>query len=285
MINFNFKKKSTKPKIIEGVDIPQLELDKYLSEYQKSGVVVIPNVFTSDEVDALRLAAILGLTKLKDINKNGYKHNALEVTHGKNGPAPSLLFWPSLACGNMNSFRVHPKLISIVKTFLGPDVKQLNNQFYYRFPGDGDSFAWHQDIMFRKPLDRYPEIVENDAYLQTSIVVDKISEKNSAVEYILGSNKLGHLKLDELESWKGLRGFDRENLPESVKKLESKKVNANPGDVVLWSSLIVHGSEQNKSDSTRMYYMNGFANANNCMDWPWFLKSGELCELNPSLIP
>ena len=283
---FNFRKKKQEKSILfEDIIIPDINFDKYINEYRKFGVVVIPKIFTTEEIYSLRLASMVSLTKLEDITKDGYKHPPLEISKGKNGPAPSLLFWPSLASKEMNSFRIHSKLSSIVKAFLGENVKQLNNQFYYRFPGDGDSFAWHQDIMFRKPLDRYPLIVENDAYLQTSIVVDNISEENSAVEYILGSHNLGNLNLDEKPNWKGLRGFNRENISDSLKQLPSRKVSANSGDIVLWSSLIVHGSEKNVSSQSRMYYMNGFANADNCMDWPWYLKDGRVAKLNSKLIP
>ena len=174
----------------------------------------------------------------------------------------------------------------MVSFFLGNNVKQLNNQFYFRLPGDGDSFAWHQDVMFRKPIERHPHIVDDDGYLQTSIVVDEITNENSPIEYILGSNKLGNLKLDENKNWKGLRGYMSNEIPYNARNLICKKNlrTARRFDNLEFS-FTIHGSSQNLSNSSRMYYMNGFANANNAFDWPWYLKSGRLCDLDPSEIP
>ena len=121
--------------------------------------------------------------------------------------------------------------------------------------------------------------------IQTSIVVDEITNENSPIEYILGSNKLGNLKLDENKNWKGLRGYMSNEIPYNSRNLICKKIYALPGDLIIWSSLTIHGSSQNLSNSSRMYYMNGFANANNAFDWPWYLKSGRLCDLDPSEIP
>ena len=262
-----------------------MDLKKYFNEYKDLGVVVIPKVFNLKEINSLRSAALTSLTKLSEINRNGYKHKAIEYFKINNNISPSIIFWPSLASVRMNAFRTHKKLVSVVSFFLGNNVKQLNNQFYFRLPGDGDSFAWHQDVMFRKPIERHPHMVKDDGYLQTSIVVDEITNENSPIEYILGSNRLGNLKLDENKNWKGLRGYSSNEIPYNARNLICKKIYALPGDLIIWSSLTIHGSSQNLSNSSRMYYMNGFANAKNAFDWPWYIKSGSICELNPSEIP
>jgi hypothetical protein len=67
---------------------------------------------------------------------------------------------------------------SLVKEFIGNDVRQINNQIYFRESGDYDQFAWHQDIMFREPH-IFNEDVESD-YFQTIIAVDDINEDNGA---------------------------------------------------------------------------------------------------------
>ena len=168
---------------------------------------------------------------------------------------------------------------------LGPDVKQLNNQIYYRLPGDGDSFAWHQDIMFRSPRSDYPGIIEQDAYLQTGIIIDRMCSENGGVEYVLGSHKLGDIGLVADRDYAALRGFERDRNAEKFAHLPTRIFDADPGDVLIWSSLIVHGSTQNRSEHHRMYYMNGFAKAACCRPWPYYLRDGRLVPLDVSLIP
>ena len=132
-----------------------MDLKKYFNEYKDLGVVVIPKVFNLKEINSLRSAALMSLTKFSEINRYGYKHKSIEYFKLNDNISPSIIFWPSLASARMNAFRTHKKLVSVVSFFLGNNVKQLNNQFYFRLPGDGDSFAWHQDVMFRKPIERH----------------------------------------------------------------------------------------------------------------------------------
>jgi hypothetical protein len=82
-----------------------------------------------------------------------------------------------------------------------------------------------------------------------------------------------------------LRGFRREELPGHIRALRQVPMEADPGDVLVWSSLTVHGSEANTSNDSRMYYMNGFARARNCTPWPHYCQNGRIIDLDPSRIP
>jgi ectoine hydroxylase-related dioxygenase (phytanoyl-CoA dioxygenase family) len=265
--------------------IPTAFVSNYLETYRRDGVALIPGVFTAREADALRSAAYMALTQLGEIKAKGYRHLALETVKHADVESPALLFWPCLANRSLDAFRTDLRLRKIVSELLGPDVKQLNNQLYFRLPGDGDSFAWHQDIMFRTPRRDYPEIVERDAYLQTAIIVDPMRKTNGGVEFVLGSHKLGDLGLVENGKFRELRGFDRTKNASRFADLPTHIFEADAGDVMIWSSLTVHGSEANRSDQHRMYYMNGFAAAECSKPWPDYLQYGELAALDPSSIP
>ena len=55
-----------------------MDLKKYFNEYKDLGVVVIPKVFNLKEINSLRSAALMSLTKLSEIKRNGYKHKSIE---------------------------------------------------------------------------------------------------------------------------------------------------------------------------------------------------------------
>lgn len=212
-----------------------------IDEYNLRGFVKIPGVFADIDFDFARKMAY---TQAKDPKFQGY----LQKT-----PTgyPSLLFWPQHYCHTFAKLSDDPRLKEIVRTFLGPDVFQLNNQIYFRESGDSDSFAWHQDICFRTPPEDFEQI--ETSYLQTVIAIDEVTEDNGAVEFLPGSHLFGDMNLiprDNTE--RGLRAFERRHW-------NGVKVTANPGDVILWSVMTVHGSEVNKSGKNRMTYMNGFA--------------------------
>lgn len=235
---------------------------------EEKGYARIPAVFSLIEAAQIKAESYRLVTTLDWKIRKDY----LQIRTDQNGRLrPALLFWPQDLSGYMKSLSQDPRMQNIVQEFLGPDVRQLNNQVYFREPGDGDEFAWHQDVCFRTPAEEFDSI--ETQYLQTIIVVDKILE-NAAIEFIPGSHKSGIIPglVPRDDSEKGLRKFERG-------ELFGEKVWAEPGDVLLWSVMVVHGSEQNISERSRMTYMNGFAAESaikNKSRFPVYLKNGVL---------
>lgn len=260
------------------------ELDQKIEiaaeQYRRDGVAVIPGVFSQTEVNRIKASALLALSQLDQVSAAGYPHKALETRTVNKVTSPALIFWPSLANEHLNRVRIDSRLATIVRRFLGDEVKQLNNQIYFRLPDDGDSFAWHQDIFFRKPRDHYRGIEQS--YLQSIIVLDHWTEENGAVEFIPGSHLDGEqplLSSMDMLATRQLRKFNR-------KGKVGVKYTAEPGDVLIWSVMTVHGSEPNKSNASRMTYMNGFAKADAAKDWPLYLRKGKpIKNVDTSAIP
>jgi ectoine hydroxylase-related dioxygenase (phytanoyl-CoA dioxygenase family) len=235
-------------------------------EYEEKGVIVIPNVFTAAECDEIRQAAYS--VSDAQIKVAGYPHVPSEQAYNKK----SLIFFPALANHYLNKIRTDSRLAELAREFIGDDIRQINNQIYFREAGDEDQFAWHQDIMFREPYLFNEDVVED--YFQTIIAVDDITEDNGAVEFIEGSHKTMRISKPS-----NLRKFDRGDL-------RGKKYTARKGSVLIWSVMIVHGSEPNHSNSNRMTYMNGFCRTKACAAYPHYLIGGEVVpNIDPTMIP
>jgi len=235
-------------------------------EYDEKGIIVIPSVFNSSECDQIKRAAYS--VSDHDIKRAGYPHVPSEQIYNKK----SLIFFPALASIVLNQFRTSNRMIELVKEFIGDDVRQINNQVYFREKGDLDEFAWHQDIMFRESH-LFNGDVESD-YFQTIIAVDDITEDNGAIEFIEGSHKTMRIPAP-----KDLRKFDRG-------ELKGTKYTAKKGSVLIWSVLTVHGSERNNSNSDRMTYMNGFCRTKACSGYPHYLINGNIVpSIDPTMIP
>jgi len=235
-------------------------------EYAEKGVIVIPDVFDSRECEQIKRAAYS--TRDIDITRSGYPHAPSEQIYNKK----SLIFFPALANIVLNQFRISSKMTELVREFIGDDVRQINNQVYFREKGDLDEFAWHQDIMFREGH-LFNGDVEDD-YFQTIIAVDDITEDNGAIEFIEGSHKTMRLPAPQ-----NLRKFERG-------ELKGTKYTARKGSVLIWSVMIVHGSERNNSNSDRMTYMNGFCRTKACTAYPHYLINGEVVPIiDPTMIP
>lgn len=232
----------------------------WVSELDEKGYAKIPGVFTKYETDTIRRLAY-------DCLEHPFK---MKTSLQQRGHFPILLLWPSDSSDYLKSISKDMRLSNIARQYLGKDILHLNNQIYFREPGDEDEFAWHQDICFRIPPEDFIGI--ETTYLQTIIVVDPITKDNGAIEFIPGSHKRGDLKLvDRAPGEYGLRKFVRG-------KWKGEKVLAEPGDVIVWSVMVVHGSEQNNSTKSRLTYMNGFAKDTAVKPgrFDYYMKDGEI---------
>lgn len=235
-------------------------------EYEEKGVIVIPSVFSASECDQIKNSAY-SVTD-DQIKAAGYPHVPSEQAYNRK----SLIFFPALAHSYLNEIRISKPMTELVREFIGDDVRQINNQIYFRERGDLDQFAWHQDVMFRENHIFGNDVV--DDYFQTIIAVDDITEKNGAIEFIEGSHKTMRI-----ESPKNLRKFERGDL-------KGTKYTAKKGDVLIWSVMIVHGSERNDSNSSRMTYMNGFCRTKAARSYPHYMINGQVVpQINPAMIP
>lgn len=235
-------------------------------EYEEKGVIVIPSVFSASECDQIKNSAY-SVTD-DQIKAAGYPHVPSEQAYNRK----SLIFFPAIAHSYLNEIRISKPMTELVREFIGDDVRQINNQIYFRERGDLDQFAWHQDIMFREGHLFNNDVV--DDYFQTIIAVDDITEENGAIEFIEGSHKTMHI-----DPPKNLRKFERGDL-------KGTKYTAKKGDVLIWSVMIVHGSERNNSNSSRMTYMNGFCRSKASAAYPHYMIGGKVIpNIDPTMIP
>ena len=235
-------------------------------DYDEKGIIVIPSVFSASECDQIKNSAY-SVTD-DQIKAAGYPHVPSEQAYNRK----SLIFFPALVHSYVNEIRISKPMTELVREFIGDDVRQINNQIYFRERGDLDQFAWHQNIMFRESHLFNNDVV--DDYFQTIIAVDDITEENGAIEFIEGSHKT--MRIDQP---KNLRKFEREDL-------KGTKYTAKKGDVLIWSVMIVHGSERNNSNSSRMTYMNGFCRTKAARSYPHYMINGQVVpQINPAMIP
>jgi len=241
-------------------------MNDIFKDYQEKGVAIIPNVFSEEECIELKAQAYS--IEDSEIVESGYPHVPSEQAYNKK----SLIFFPALANEYLNSIRIDDRMQSIVKDFIGNDVRQINNQIYFREAGDRDQFAWHRDTIFRES-NIFTADVKTD-YLQTIVVVDDITEENGAVEFIEGSHEWPDFRAPS-----NLRYFERG-------ELKGTKYTAKKGSVMIWSVLIVHGSESNFSNADRMTYMNGFCRTRAANAYPHYMIDGKIVErIDSRLIP
>ena len=235
----------------------------------------IPQVFGKAEMDRLRLFAFENLGSL---GGQPYRSGErLQEVHDSRFGWPAIWFWPSISSTWFDEVRSDTRIQSIVQHILGDDVRQLNNQLYYRMQGDGDAFNWHQDNLFRKGMSE--SFDPGTDYLQTIIAVDSVDKRNGGLYF----DTAGNDSLLDMSSKETLRDEpDVDHRPRTVYEYAMK-----PGDMLIWNANTPHASRCNWSDRGRMTYMNGFAKASGCQTgvWPDYLVDGEIATVDPERIP
>lgn len=156
-------------------------------------------------------------------------------------------------------YRRHPRLLGCAAALLGPDLKQIVNQVNFNPPGSGSGWGWHQDYRFRKA--GIPDLVHD--FVQTIIALDLCSPFTGGLRLVPKSHALGGLKLDQ----------DNENAEKHFDASLAISPELAPGDVILFNSHVIHGSNANKSPHQRRVYINGYARATATVGMP-VMKAG-----------
>lgn len=92
--------------------------------YEEKGWAIFNSVFTRQEMNEVRALIWKAFRESPEKNIQWFNHIY-----------PALLFSPS---GIINSYRKDSRMVEIAKSFLGENILELNNQSYFRLPGDVD---------------------------------------------------------------------------------------------------------------------------------------------------
>jgi len=163
---------------------------------------------------------------------------------------------------------------------LGADIKQVAQQIHWKPPGaERTGFRFHQDLRFRERRDAFRDLMTS--YITTGLAIDPATRENGCLRIIPGSHRLGYLGLsDDGPLMKGVTeepalraaGLD----PETMVDIELE-----PGDLVMWSLLTVHGSDINRSQKDRAFLLSSYVKAANSDRGEWTFRGGESVALGP----
>lgn len=191
------------------------------AEFKKNGYVLIKNFFSQAEIDTL-VADIKEASSTKSgqdvLDKGNLKFHALIMHRSE----------------KLRAFISQPKIIDFLKQFAGPDIWVRWDQAVEKKPGAG-TFPWHQD-------NQYSNL--KDAHFQFWISLTTMTADNGGLWVVPGSHK-GLLKFDNEDNHVSYKG-DVSN---------AEFISAKPGDVVLFSSYLLHSTTPNITQDSRWAYV------------------------------
>lgn len=204
--------------------------------YREQGYLLVPNVFTSQEIDELedafdtiietrlRNRASLNATWGGDWKKD---MGEMEILHTHDVQAYSSTWTKAL---------LHDRFTQAMSDAMGtPNVQLHHTKLFQKPPRKGSGFPMHQDAPY------FPH--ERHTMMAAVVYVSDIGEDMGCFGVYPGTHKLGMLP----EYNKGAHYLDPAEYPIEGATLAPGK----RGDVLLFNYLTVHGSPKNESEKTR----------------------------------
>lgn len=132
------------------------------------------------------------------------------------------------------------KVLDALEVVLGPNIYLYDNSLIYKPKGRRNEVPWHQDFMSR-PDEPLKYIVW--------MALDNVVKENGALKVIPGSHKEGFLPWYRV---KGETHHDRVNKDEVEKRKDQiTYLEMEPGDILIFHMLTMHGSDEVSSDLPR----------------------------------
>lgn len=248
----------------------------YVATYRRQGFAILRGMFCGDEIAGIAAAAEQVHDEGRTLGRS-FRHGNLfyRVPPGgaaDGGPAVQMVQWPSYHQAALNAVRLDRRFASILAPLIGRDLKQIINQIHWKAPGTAGDFAWHQDSRFRKPARAYRNL--GDAYVQTGLALDPHTPEAGCLRFVPGSHLWGALPLDVPDEVLGSAMRDAVLEGVGLSAADAVDVVLEPGDVVLWSPFLVHGSGSNRAAHRRRLYINGYVRAEDCDRGEWAFRDG-----------
>lgn len=251
-------------------------MTNYADQLHRDGYVIARGVFPPDEMEQIR-------REVDDVERRGLEHHAsfrdrnlfFEIAEDPNLGRRVVLqaHWFSWINERLEYLRRDPRLLSLLEPILGNDIKQIANQIHWKPPGGKlTSYRFHQDIRFRERPEAFEDI--EHSCVNVGLAIDPQTEGNGALRIIPDSHRNGYLGLSDdgpimtgTNSQEELRAVGLD--PDSVIVCELE-----PGDIVIWTLLTVHGSAPNRSARDRRFNINSYARAGSTDRGEWAFKAG-----------
>ena len=215
--------------------------DAQIERFEHDGFLVLPSVFTHDEVDALKSDLPRLFAERRPENFREKESDAVRTAmalHRRSDVYARLVR--------------HPRLVEPAKQILGDDLYIQQVKVNAKEAFSGDVWQWHYDFATHHGEDGVPEPLA----LNLHILLDEVTEFNGPLVFIRGSHRRGPVPatLDTETTSYPLWVVDREAVAELVAEGGLVSAKGPPGTVLIFGDTLVHGSSINMSPWPRTIF-------------------------------
>jgi chlorinating enzyme len=171
---------------------------------------------------------------------------------------------------------LHPRVLDVLESLIGPDVLALQSMMFFNPPGKGGQ-GWHQDSFYIQ--------TQPDSLIGVWIALDRADEENGCLWVAPGShhepiyppeNRNHFVHADDTHIEGLFAATHPSHMDDSVNNLskvaakygDAVPVILEPGDVLFFHSHLLHRSYRNETpDRFRRAYVTHYCNARSWVPW------------------
>jgi ectoine hydroxylase-related dioxygenase (phytanoyl-CoA dioxygenase family) len=158
-----------------------MELPREIIEtYRRDGFVVVEDVLSADEVQALRTVTDQFVENARSRTEHDHIYD-LEPSHSADDPRVRRIKTPHAQHEVYAGIMRHPKVLSVLKQLVHPSIRFDTSKLNMKAAGYGAAVEWHQDWAF------YPHT--NDDLAAVGVMMDDTSVENGPLLCIPGSHR------------------------------------------------------------------------------------------------
>lgn len=210
--------------------------DAELLSFQKDGYVIVPQLFTSQEIEKLYAVAV---------DDKVMRENAVDL-NDQTGKKTKLTLWFNPGDDIYSLLIRSKRMVMSAAKLLESDspVCHFHTKLMQKEPKVGGAWEWHQDYGYwYKNQFLFP-----NQLVSVMVALTKANKENGCLQVIKGSHKIGRVN----HGFAGEQvGADIEMVNHCLNIMEHVYVELNPGDALFFHSNLLHRSEANLSDSPR----------------------------------
>lgn len=231
-------------------------MNNYLELYERDGYLVVPGLFSSPEIQALKTetAAIFRgergeIEGLLPIDKHDTDADVLRRYVA--------IHFPHKLSTHIKDLLSHPNVIKVLQEIVSPNLKAMQSMLFVKGPGKAGQ-AWHQDEFYIPTRDR--------SLIGVWIAIDDANSKNGCLWIIPGSHKSGYMMPRVPNNDKEFADVDTIDVSASTEQPIPVEVKA--GDVVFFNGYTLHSSRKNHTtDCFRTALVNHYMSAESMLPW------------------
>jgi ectoine hydroxylase-related dioxygenase (phytanoyl-CoA dioxygenase family) len=153
--------------------------DSQVAAYRRDGFIVVENVLSPAEVDALRRATDAIVAGARAVTTHDEVYD-LEPSHTPQEPRVRRIKAPHRVHEVYDRVMRHERILAILRRLIGPAIRYDASKLNMKSPGYGAAVEWHQDWAF------YPHT--NDDLCAVGVMMDDCGLENGPLLCLPGSH-------------------------------------------------------------------------------------------------